>query len=74
LFLALITISKAGITLAHAAQYPVVPNNLQKAQYLIVYHSSAFIVNDSQPHDDFHGLGKLKYWLEFDDDFTWRAT
>jgi hypothetical protein len=28
LFLALITISKAGITLEHAAQCPVLPNNL----------------------------------------------
>ena len=28
LFLALMTISKAGITLAHAAQCPVLPNNL----------------------------------------------
>ena len=32
MFLALITISKAGITFEHAAQYPVVPNNLHIMQ------------------------------------------
>ena len=32
LFLALITVSKAGITVTHAAQYPAVPNKVQIAQ------------------------------------------
>ena len=37
LFLALITVSRAGITLAHAAQYTVLPNKVHIAQYTSVF-------------------------------------
>ena len=67
LFLALITISKAGITLALAAQYPAVPNKVQIAQYVWAFRSLPFILKGSQPHDDFRGL---EFWLEFNGDVT----
>ena len=37
---ALITISNAGITLSHAAQYPVVPNNLIQLNIMIIKYQS----------------------------------
>ena len=47
---ALITISKAGMTLLHAAQYPVVPNNLKSIKkfllkyiYLYIYYDPFYI-------------------------------
>ena len=55
LFLALITVSKAGITVAHATHYPVVPNKVQIAQYVCVFRSLPFMLKGSQPHDDFRG-------------------
>ena len=67
LFLALITVSKGGITVAHATQYPVVPNKVQIAQYICVFRSLPFILKGSQPHDDFRGL---EFWLEFNGDVT----
>lgn len=38
--LAFMTISKAGMTFPHAAQYPVVPNNLQTKQKMELNYAS----------------------------------
>ena len=59
--LVLITVSKAGITVAQTAQYPVVPNKVQMAQYVCVFRSLPFILQDSQPLNDFRGVGILAW-------------
>jgi len=39
-----------------------------------VHPSLACTWNDNQPHNDFHGSGKLKFWLESNGDATCQAT
>jgi hypothetical protein len=44
------------------------------SEVLSVFRSSAFLLNDSQPHNDFYGQGKLKFWHWSNGDVMCQAT